>query len=69
MKKTRFIPYGYTMRDGRTVIQHEEADVIRHIFSSYISGASLKEISEELTRLKVPYTEKTDVWDKARNHR
>lgn len=66
MKKTRFIPYGYTMRDGRTVIQHEEADVIRHIFSSYISGASLKEISEELTRLKVPYTEKTDVWDKAR---
>ena len=47
MKKTRFIPYGYTMRDGRTVIQHEEADVIRHIFSSYISGASLKEISEE----------------------
>lgn len=35
MKKTRFIPYGYTMRDGRAVIQHEEANIIRHIFSSY----------------------------------
>lgn len=66
MKKIRFIPYGYTMREGRTVIQHEEADIIRHIFSSYINGASLKDIAEELTRQKVPYTEKTDAWDKAR---
>lgn len=66
MKKTRFIPYGYTMRDGHTVIHHEEADIIRHIFSVYINGSSLKEIAEELTRLKVPYTEKTNVWDKAR---
>lgn len=66
MKKTRFIPYGYTMRDGHTVIQHDEADIIRYIFQSYINGASLKEIAEELTRQKVPYTEKTDAWDKAR---
>ncbi len=66
MKKTRFIPYGYTMREGRTIIQHDEAEVIRHIFESYINGASLKEIAEELTRSKIPYTEKTDIWDKAR---
>ena len=66
MKKTRFIPYGYTMRDGHTVIQHDEADIIRYIFQTYINGASLKEIAEELTRQKIPYTEKTDVWDKAR---
>lgn len=66
MKKTRFIPYGYTMRDGHTVIQHEEADIIRHIFAVYISGVSLKDIAAELTRLKIPYTQKTDVWDKAR---
>ncbi len=66
MKKNRFIPYGYTMRGGQMIIHHEEADVIRHIFSSYINGASLKTIAEELTRQKVPYTEKTDVWDKAR---
>lgn len=66
MKKTRFIPYGYTMRDGRTVIAHDEADIIRHIFEVYIKGASLKEIAEELTRRQIPYTEKTCVWDKAR---
>lgn len=44
MKKTRYIPYGYTMRNGRTVISGEEAEVIREIFNSYLNGASLKAI-------------------------
>ena len=66
MKKTRFIPYGYTIRDGRTVIEHSEADIIRYIFDEYIKGASLKDLAEDLTRRKIPYTEKSDVWDKAR---
>lgn len=66
MKKTRFIPYGYTIRDGRTVIEHTEADIIRYIFDEYIKGASLKELAEDLTLRKIPYTEKSDVWDKAR---
>ena len=66
MKKTRFIPYGYTIRDGRLIVEHTEATIIRNIFKEYINGASLKEIASELTQLKVPYTEKTDIWDKAR---
>lgn len=66
MKKTRFIPYGYTIRDGRLIVEHTEAIIIRHIFKEYINGASLKEIASELTQRKVPYTEKTDIWDKAR---
>lgn len=66
MKKTRFIPYGYTIREGRTVIEHTEAEIIREIFNEYINGASLKDIAENLTMRKIPYTEKTDVWDKAR---
>lgn len=66
MKKIRFIPYGYTIRDGKTVIDHEEAEVIRHIFEEYIKGASLKELADELTSRKVAYTEKSDTWDKAR---
>ena len=66
MKKTRFIPYGYTSREGQTVIEHTEAEIIREIFDEYIKGASLKEIAECLTQRKIPYTEKTDTWDKAR---
>ena len=66
MKQNRFIPYGYTVRDGRTVIEHTEADIIKEIFEEYIKGASLKDIADNLTARKVPYTEKTNVWDKAR---
>ena len=36
MKKIRYIPYGYTMRNGRTVISTEEAEVIRDIFKAYV---------------------------------
>ena len=66
MKKIRYIPYGYTMRNGRTVIAQDEAAVIREIFSAYINGASLQSIAELLTERKIPYSERTDVWDKAR---
>ena len=64
--KIRYIPYGYTMRNGRTVIAQDEAAVIREIFSAYINGASLQSIAELLTERKIPYSERTDVWDKAR---
>ena len=66
MKKTRFIPYGYTIKNGHTVIDHREADIIREIFHEYITGSSLKSIAEDLTTRQIPYTEKTDAWDKAR---
>ncbi len=66
MKKIRYIPYGYTMRNGRTVISTEEAEVIRDIFKAYLNGASLKAIAEELTGHQIPYTQKTSTWDKAR---
>ena len=48
MKKTRYVPYGYTVRDGKTVVEHEEARVIRNIFDSYINGDSLKSIADSL---------------------
>lgn len=66
MKKNRFIPYGYTMRNGKMVIEKTEAEVIRRIFSAYIDGASLKEIAVELTAQQVPYTEKKTEWFKGR---
>jgi len=66
MKKIRYIPYGYTMRNGRTVISTEEAEIIREIFKAYLDGASLKAIAEELTGRQIPYTQRTTTWDKAR---
>ena len=66
MKKIRYLPFGYTIRNGHTVIEQQEADIVRNIFKAYIQGASLKEIAEDLTAQKIPYTERTCVWDKAR---
>lgn len=66
MLKNRSIPFGYTVRDGRTIIAHSEADIIREIFDSYIHGTSMKDIADELTARRVPYSEKTVTWDKAR---
>ena len=48
MKKIRYLPFGYTIRNGHTVIEQQDADIIRNIFNTYIQGASLKEIEEEL---------------------
>lgn len=61
MKKTRYIPYGYSIRDGKTIIDHDEAKVIQKIFDSYVNGDSLKDIAESLTAQKIPYTERTNV--------
>lgn len=66
MKKIRYLPFGYTIRNGHTVIEQQEADIVRNIFKAYIQGASLKEIAEDLTAKQIPYTERTCVWDKAR---
>lgn len=66
MKKTRYIPYGYSIRNGKTIIDHDEAKVIQKIFDSYVNGDSLKDIAESLTAQKIPYTERTNVWDKSR---
>ena len=64
--KNRYIPYGYTIRNGKLVIEKGEAEIIRQIYEQYIAGASLKEIAEQLTKRQVPYSEKTADWGKAR---
>ena len=66
MKKIRYLPFGYTIRNGHTVVEQQEADIVRNIFKAYIQGASLKEIAEDLTAKQISYTERTCVWDKAR---
>mgnify|MGYP000883309968 FL=1 len=69
MKKIRYLPFGYAVRNGHTVIDQQEAETVRGIFTAYIQGASLKEIAEDLTAKNIPYTERTCVWDKARKVR
>lgn len=44
MKKIRYIPYGYTVRNGRTVISTEEAEIIREIFKAYLMVLPSKQL-------------------------
>ena len=38
MKKIRYLPFGYTIRNGQTVIDQQEAETVRGIFTAYIHG-------------------------------
>lgn len=66
MLKNRYIPYGYTMKNGDIVIEQSEAKTIRYIFETYIAGATLKDIAVRLTAEQVVYSEKNTEWNKAR---
>ncbi len=66
MSTNRRILYGYTVRNGKTVIDPTEAGYIRKIFEEYINGSTLKDIADSLTAERVPFTIKSFGWDKAR---
>ena len=35
------IPYGYEIRNGKAVLDHDKADWVKRLFAEYVSGASL----------------------------
>ncbi len=41
-------PFGYDYRDGKLILNQQEAGVVRSVYSSYISGSSLGEIAYDL---------------------
>ncbi len=43
------LSYGYRVKDKRIIIEENEAEVVKYIFSSYASGKIAKEIIAELT--------------------
>ena len=51
----RYTPFGYCIRDGKTMIVSSEAEVIKKIYSLYLSGESLKTIAALLTYEKVEF--------------
>jgi DNA invertase Pin-like site-specific DNA recombinase len=57
------IPYGYDYNDGTLSINTREAPVVRDIFTWYLSGKSMGEISKMLNMVKIP-TKKGGIWAK-----
>ena len=64
MKKKRALPFGYTIENGRRIIDSTEAATIQQIFTEYQNGATMSELAAMMTRLQIPYCEKRVDWNK-----
>ena len=56
------VPYGYRLEGNRLVVQPEEAETVRFVFSAYLSGSGMGKIAEELNRRKVPVKNGAHPW-------
>ena len=64
MKKKRYLPFGYRMEQGQVLPVAEESDLLRHLFSAYLEGASLRQTAELAMRSGIPYHENGNGWSK-----
>ena len=62
--KNRYIPFGYQMQNGDSVINTEQAATVQHIFYAYTEGQSFKEIAEYLTTSGTAYHFSDNNWNK-----
>ena len=59
------IPYGYRYDEhGVLIIQPEEAEIVRWIFKSFLSGKGVQTISRELEAKQVPKLRGEPIWSK-----
>lgn len=49
----KYLPYGYGRENKKLVIDEEESEVIKMIFSWYLEGMGTKKISNHLNKLKI----------------
>ena len=61
MLKNRNIPFGYCMINGKYALNTAESEVVKKIFTDYISGKSLKTIAAEM---QIPYNANKTTWNK-----
>lgn len=60
----RTVLYGYKIENLQFVIVPEEAGVVKNIFSDYISGKTMKQVAEGLTKNNVIYYKDKSIWTK-----
>ena len=62
--RIRNILFGYEVKNGNIVVNQIEANVVRMIYEMYLSGKTLKQISDHLTVQKIIYYCDNAVWSK-----
>lgn len=61
---TRWCLYGYKVVNDKHTIIYKEAETVKNIFASYISGVTLKNIADELTSAGIEYYKDKNTWNK-----
>lgn len=64
--KTRNIPFGYRIENGKILPHPIESEIVGGIFTAYLNGQSLLQIAESLNERRVEYMPETVGWNKAR---
>ena len=64
--KTRNIPFGYRMENGKIIFHPTESQAVQDIFSDYLDGQSLLKIAQRLNERQAEYLPGTTGWNKAR---
>lgn len=62
--KNRAIPFGYRIADGIPAVHDTEAELVRMVFSRYISGESYSQIASILQASGIPYSDGSKPWNK-----
>ncbi len=65
MKKNRTIPFGYEMKNGEIQPNLIESRAVQTIFESYLQGASLADIAQNMSESGIPYHETSLTWNKS----
>lgn len=55
-------PYGYIKKNGKLIIDEEQAQVVRNIFNWYINGAGLEAIADGLNELNIKSSMRAVKW-------
>ncbi len=64
MATLRTISYGYEVRNGVVAVQPEEAKTVAEIFSLYVAGKTLQNISDTLVQRSIPFYMGEVRWNK-----
>lgn len=66
LTKTRKVPFGYEISDGEIVINNDEANIVKDIFTEYANGSSLSLLIKTLNYREVDFNGKGACWNKGR---
>ncbi len=66
MKSGTFVqsipPYGYILDNGRLIINHDQAEIVKMIYQWYLSGMGITQIAKKLSEICIPTMRDNERW-------